>query len=333
MGAGETTDKVTDSASFATWHANFNATWASFEDRKKDYEEGIQRPLRVAIENETFFLLADFKTKVDNTGASAQAKEERIREFKKFLQQAVDEPIEASLDELTTSTWSHKDSELSTSKEANFLDILDGTYTIGTDSNLDDIFKNFFQAYANREGKTDWFDWKLDEEEREYDDIEDAVAEGDLVAAERARAGFGSTEADEDPEINNQNIQCALMSYLYDNPGRFDNGGISKALTNPKRFHERILQLDHNKSDILNNFFVSDEGFKVLMQQGSKQNNIHKKLFYVYEKKIITDDNKNPITYETWEVPLSISTVEGDVNKIKKLAALESELYSHRTPC
>ena len=327
MAAGQTREQVYDALTFKNWHANFNDGDATAETRLKDYEFGIKRALKRQIEDESFFMIVDFKASLSsNSDLTPVQRDRRLQAYKRFLMQAVEEPTEESLNKFTTGNFTFESNELSLSKETQFLAILDGTYTSGTDTKLEKIFDNFFGEFLNR-NNDDFFDKSIE------NDVENEIAQGNLRAAERASQGFGAEEEeDQKIEENNTNIQCALMSLIYYrhyNTSQFTD--LEASLARPDRFRKRILQLDHgSKSHILNNFFVSDDGFKTLMENPAKQNGFDKKLYYVYEKKI-KDKNGN-ISFETFEVPLAISSVEFDVDATTKMTEIEAQLFANKTP-
>lgn len=330
MAAGQTREQVYDSRTFQAWHANFNDGDATFETRLKDYEYGIKRALKRQIQNESFFMISDFKSSLSSSLTPTE-QDRRIQAYKRFLMQAVEEPTEKSLNEFTTGYFTFESNELSLSKEAQFLEILDGTYVSGADTKLEKIFDNFFGKFLNR-NNDEWFDSSFDKDLE--DDVEKEIAKGNLRAAERASEGFGTAE-DEDQKIEetNANIQCALMSLIYQREyhGKNKFKALENALARRTRFRNRILQLDHgSRAHLLNNFFISDDGFKTLMQNPAALNGFEKKLYYVYEKKI--KDNNGNISFETFEVPLAISSVNLDDDTTKKMSAIEGQLFSNKTP-
>ena len=329
-----TKQRITTTVEFIAWIGTLN--WVilagSGNQVSEEWNIGVKQSLLNKINDDSFFLISEMGTKIDNLNpsVSSQTKKERIEKLKSFLINALEssrpEDIKAFL-----LSYNRGGVAAPAVHASGFIKILQNGSAPGTESER--ALKMFFESYANRNREKNWYDLFLPEWlEREnagsrYEDIEAETVSGSFASVEAASAGFGAGANDQVVEVSDKNNQCILMSML------FDPNSLSHEYYTPKGpaytfvpnlYHDRILLFNTNTPELLNNKMFSGDGAKKLFEVKAETNDIVKKLYYVYEQKQI-DSNGNT-SIKTFETPLGISDIQKTDLASTNIAALENKI-------
>ena len=326
-------DRVSNQTTFEAWHDLFNTTtWYTLgldtveEARREAYDKGIKQKLLNGVQDESLFLIKDFKEKIPNNLKGTREEEQRIQEFKRFLTLAINNPDDNTLKALGYDSI-NKDADDGKA----FISIMQtGEVPLDANGNPDisgrnkvvrQAFFNFFERFGNRNNKS-WWSWTgSNPPEKLEETMEQLAASGSRAQIDQFNSGFKPTSEESDKKATIEDTQCLLMSMIFDNDS-YVNKNI--AYTSGRNIVLNMWADEYNSE--LNNRLVSDPGLKRLFEIKHKPNEFKKALYLV--KDVETSSSVGGLNFYTAEFPLSTNTSKIEDDTAARLAAIETKIIT-----